>query len=168
MQYANCARVSIVCFDVILEHLPGNSPDFVATSAQIWNICRRKNSGECSMKRSGRSRGLRRARYETRVESTGCFQLKRVSVLKELEIPMISSSVKTQKGPRKNREPFTLQASSPVPSGRQHSPSTQHPPAPPPPASMVRKKKRQTTSTSRNNTSRGNKPKQAVTRRAQE
>ena len=32
--------------------------------------------------------------YETRVESTPCFQPKRVSALKELEIPMISSSVK--------------------------------------------------------------------------
>lgn len=32
--------------------------------------------------------------YETRVESPPDFQLKRVSALKELEIPMISSSVK--------------------------------------------------------------------------
>ncbi len=115
MQYANCARVSVVCFDVILnicrrknsgecstktqkqQQTPGifrqmfhktaktttnagNFPANVPKTSQNNNKRRRKNSRKCSKKkRLKRSRGLRRARYETRVGSPPDFQPKRVS-----------------------------------------------------------------------------------------
>ena len=59
--------------------MPENSPANVPKNHQNSNIFRRKNSGKCSKKAPKRSRGLRRARYETRVGSPPDFQPKRVS-----------------------------------------------------------------------------------------
>ena len=57
----------------------GDFPANVPKNHQNSNIFRRKNSGKCSKKAPKRSRGLRRARYETRVGSPPDFQPKRVS-----------------------------------------------------------------------------------------
>ena len=61
------------------QQMPEIFPQMFQKTTKTATFSGEKNSGKCSKKAPKRSRGLRRARYETRVGSPPDFQPKRVS-----------------------------------------------------------------------------------------